>query len=93
MPQSRISLKIIEHHVSAATGLSARQAHHVTRATVKSIIETLQTGQDVPLPGLGTLVVRPTPERTGIRPATGECLRIPAGRTVLLRRETPQDGD
>lgn len=37
------------------------------------------------LRGLGTLEVRPTAPRTGVRPATGEKIELPAGRKVVFR--------
>jgi DNA-binding protein HU-beta len=42
-------------------------------------------GGEVPLPGIGKLVVKDTPARKGRNPKTGETIDVPAGRKVVLK--------
>lgn len=41
-------------------------------------------GGEVPLPGVGKLVVKPTASRKGRNPKTGETIDVPASRKVVV---------
>nr|WP_308444341.1 HU family DNA-binding protein [Laribacter hongkongensis] len=46
--------------------------------------ERLQAGEDVPLPGIGKLVVKAKDARTGRNPKTGHTIQIPAKRVAAF---------
>lgn len=81
--------KLHQTHLVAAvvtrTGLSRKQACTAVKAILDSVTQSLKEGEPVDLRGLGTLEVRPTAPRTGVRPATGEKIELPAGRKVVFR--------
>ena len=72
---------------------SAAEAHDLTKARAKAlldgirdeIVETLLAGKRVNIFGLGTFEVRPTKEKMGRNPKTGESIQIPAGRKIVFK--------
>lgn len=48
-------------------------------------VAALSAGEDVPLPGIGKLVVEDRAARVGHNPITGETISIPAKRVLRLR--------
>ena len=79
---SRIAKTELVDRVAAETGLTKKQAGDAFDALVNAVITGLQNGQSVGLPGLGTLSVRPTAARTGVKPGTSEKIQIPAGKKI-----------
>lgn len=73
--------------VAQRTGLTRAQSRRAVRTLLAAVVSALQDGQPVILPGLGRFRVAPTPARTGVRPATGEVIRIPAGKKILFRAD------
>lgn len=71
--------------VAEQSGLTKKQAGEVVDAAMDVIVEAVRQGQSVGLPGLGTLSVRETAARTGVRPGTSERIQIPAGRKVAFK--------
>lgn len=71
--------------VAERAGLSRKEADVAVEAFVGTVVETLRAGQSVGLPGLGTLSVRETQAREGVRPGTSERIQIPAGRKVAFK--------
>ena len=69
----------------AANTLTERDAGVAVDAVLEIVVEALKTGKSVGLPGLGTLGVRDTPARQGVRPGTSEKLQIPAGKKVTFK--------
>lgn len=69
-------------HLTAQTTLSRAEATSVVEAVLEVVIEALKAGKTVGLPGLGTLNVRATAARQGVRPGTAEKIQIPAGKKV-----------
>jgi nucleoid DNA-binding protein len=69
------------------------EQHDLTKAKAKAIldtlrdqmVETLLKGDRVNLFGLGTFEVKPTKEKMGRNPKTGESIKIPAGRKVTFK--------
>ncbi|MCL1892660.1 MAG: HU family DNA-binding protein [Holophagaceae bacterium] len=67
--------------------------HDLTKANAKNILDDLRDqivssildGKRVGLFGLGTFEVRPTKEKMGRNPKTGEQIKIPAGRKVVFK--------
>ncbi|MCL1907920.1 MAG: HU family DNA-binding protein [Holophagaceae bacterium] len=74
-----------------ATTLADR--HDLTKANAKAMLDNLRDhivlsildGKRVGLFGLGTFEVRPTKEKMGRNPKTGEQIKIPAGRKVVFK--------
>jgi len=67
------------------TDLSKAAAQQMLSDMLKVIVEAVQAGQTVNLPGLGTLSVKATAARTGVNPSTGAKLQIPAGKKVSFK--------
>lgn len=61
----------------------------VVRGVLDSLAEVagmeLATGGEVPLPGIGKLVLHAKKARTGRNPATGASVQIPASNTVKFK--------
>jgi len=67
------------------TDLSKAAAQQTLSDMLEVIVEAVQAGQTVNLPGLGTLSVKTTAARTGVNPSTGAKLQIPAGKKVSFK--------
>jgi len=67
------------------TELSKSAAQQMLSDMLEVIVEAVQAGQTVNLPGLGTLSVKTTAARTGVNPSTGAKLQIPAGKKVSFK--------
>lgn len=72
--------------------LSAKNSALVLDATLEIIVERLKAGDRIGLPGLGTLVVRDTQARTGVRPGTSEKIDIPAGKKLAFKMASDLKG-
>jgi len=68
--------------LAGQTTLSRAEATSVVEAVLDVVVEALKAGKTVGLPGLGTLNVRATAARQGVRPGTSEKIQIPAGKKV-----------
>ena len=71
--------------VADQANLSKKQAGEAVDAVLDSMLAALREGKSVGLPGLGTLSVRATAARTGVRPGTSEKIQIPAGKKVSFK--------
>ena len=71
--------------IAEKSGLSRKQSSEMLDATLDIIVEALKGGKSVGLPGLGTLSVKETAARTGVRPGTTEKIEIPAGKKVAFK--------
>ena len=70
--------------MSSAT-LTKKDSAVIFDATLAVIIEALRAGKSVGLPGLGTLSVKATAARTGVKPGTAEKIQIAAGKKVAFK--------
>ncbi|MFC4454105.1 HU family DNA-binding protein [Deinococcus sonorensis] len=66
-------------------GLSKKDAVGALGARLDIMGEALKSGQTIGLPGVGTLSVRETAARQGVRPGTSEKIQIPAGKKVAFK--------
>ncbi|WP_229776227.1 HU family DNA-binding protein [Deinococcus ruber] len=80
-------VQLIEQ-VAQRTSLSKQDASRAVDAALSAIAEALKGGKTVGLPGLGTLDVRATAARNGVRPGTAEKIQIPAGKKVGFKVAT-----
>ncbi len=71
--------------VADKTGLTKKQSEEAVSAMLGVVVDAIRTGQSVGLPGLGTLSVKATAARTGVRPGTSERIQIPAGKKVAFK--------
>jgi DNA-binding protein HU-beta len=71
--------------VADRTSLNKKQAGDAVATMLDAIVGALKSGQSVGLPGLGTLSVAQTAERTGVRPGTSQKITIPAGKKVRFK--------
>jgi len=73
--------------------LSNKELSHITKkdadrmitATFETIKKTVKKGEDVSLVGFGTWVRAKRAARTGVNPATGEKIKIPAKKVPKFR--------
>lgn len=68
--------------VAEQTSLTRKQSDDAVTAVLDSVVGALREGKSITLNGLGTLSVRATAARTGVRPGTTEKIQIPAGKKV-----------
>ncbi|MBB5233909.1 DNA-binding protein HU-beta [Deinococcus budaensis] len=71
--------------VADKTGLTKKQSEEAVSAMLDVVVDAIRGGQSVGLPGLGTLSVKATAARTGVRPGTSEKIQIPAGKKVAFK--------
>ena len=71
--------------VADKTGLTKKQSEEAISSMLECVVSALQGGKSVGLPGLGTLSVKETAARTGVRPGTSEKIQIPAGKKVAFK--------
>ncbi len=84
-PNSKIAKTQIVDLVADKTSLNKKQAGEAVATVLDTIIGALRGGQTVGLPGLGTLSIAPTAERTGVRPGTSQRITIPAGKKIRFK--------
>ena len=82
---SKIAKTQLVDQVAEKSGLTKNQAGEAIGAVMQTLITTLQQGQSVGLPGLGTFSVKATAARTGVRPGTSDRIQIPAGKKVAFK--------
>jgi DNA-binding protein HU-beta len=71
--------------IAEKTGKTKTEVSEMLNALVSTVTETLRTGEEVSIAGLGKFVVTNTAERKGRNPQTGEPITIPAGRSPKFR--------
>ncbi len=69
----------------AAEMNTAAAAGRVAAALIAAIKEEITAAGRFSLPDFGTFVVRETPRRTALNPATGEKVQVKAGATVRFK--------
>ncbi|RTR26137.1 HU family DNA-binding protein [Deinococcus radiophilus] len=79
--------------VAEQTGLTKKQADEAVSTMLDTIVDALRGGSSVGLPGLGTLSVKETAARTGVKPGTTERIQIPAGKKVAFKVATTLKGN
>ncbi|WP_221090150.1 HU family DNA-binding protein [Deinococcus aquaedulcis] len=78
--------------VAERTSLNKKQAGDAVATMLDCVVSALRSGQSVGLPGLGTLSIAQTAERSGVRPGTSERITIPAGKKVRFKVATTLKG-
>ncbi|QED23684.1 HU family DNA-binding protein [Candidatus Deianiraea vastatrix] len=70
---------------ASATGMSKVQSKIVVDTIVSTIIEALERGDSVAIQNFGSFNVKQRNARTGVNPATGQKIKIPARKTVTFK--------
>ncbi len=70
--------------IAEETRLEKSQVRKALQAFSAIVAATIETGDNVPLPGLGQFKVRETDARQTRHPATGEMVEIPATRKLTF---------
>ncbi len=91
-PEKMNKSQLVEK-VAEQTGLNKKQADEAVSTMLDTVVAALQAGQSVVLPGLGTLSVKETAARTGVRPGTTDRIQIPAGKKVAFKVSTTLKGN
>ncbi|MEF2278468.1 HU family DNA-binding protein [Deinococcus sp. YIM 134068] len=78
--------------VADRAGLTKKQSEAVVNAAMEAMVDAIKGGKSVGLPGLGTLSVKATAARTGVKPGTSEKIQIPAGKKVSFKVATTLKG-
>jgi DNA-binding protein HU-beta len=68
--------------VSTRAGKSAKETTDLINATLDTIRECLEAGEDVRLVGFGAFSVRTTAARTGVNPQTRAKIQVPERQRV-----------
>ncbi|HEX9414231.1 MAG TPA: HU family DNA-binding protein [Ktedonobacterales bacterium] len=68
--------------VATKAGKSAKETTDLVNATLESVRESLEAGDDVRLVGFGAFSVRSTAARVGVNPQTREKIQVPARQRV-----------
>ena len=76
--------KLVEQ-MAKASKLPKAACKKAVESFVKSITHTLKGGKSVVLTGFGTFVVAKRKSRTGINPATGKKMQIPAKKVAKFK--------
>jgi DNA-binding protein HU-beta len=71
--------------VAEATEMPKASASRAVEAMVQTIIDALQTGEEVRLTGLGIFDVVTREARPGRNPQTGQTIDIPASKALRFR--------
>lgn len=71
--------------VATVAEISKAAANKAVDAVVAGITQTLDKGDTITVPGLGTFYVGNRKERTGRNPRTGEAIAIPAAKVPRFR--------
>ncbi|MFC5847232.1 HU family DNA-binding protein [Deinococcus petrolearius] len=71
--------------VADKTGLTKKQSEEAVSAMLDVVVDAIKSGKSVGLPGLGTMSVKETAARTGVKPGTSEKIQIPAGKKVAFK--------
>lgn len=82
---SKIGKTELTDLIATNASLSKKDAGAALNAALDAVAEALKSGQTVGLPGVGTLTVKATAARQGVRPGTSEKIQIPAGKKVSFK--------
>ena len=76
--------KLIEH-MSKMTKLPKADCKRALESFIKSVGQSLKSGKSVVLTGFGTFAVMKRKSRTGVNPATGKKMQIPARKVAKFK--------
>ena len=71
--------------VAESQDVTLKDCETVINALIEEISKQLESGENVVISNFGTFEVRERKARSGINPATGETMDIPAQRSVAFK--------
>ena len=71
--------------VSASTGMPQEAAHRAVNATIEIIIDAIEDGDSVNLPGFGTFSTKLRGQKKGRNPQTGVEIDIPEATVPVFK--------
>lgn len=74
--------------IAAGAGISKADAKKALDATTATIADAIKKGDKISLVGFGTFSTSTRAERTGVNPATGAKITIPAKTVVKFKPST-----
>jgi DNA-binding protein HU-beta len=80
-----MSRAFIAEVIQEATGASRATSNAAAADVIEAIIRELKREGSFSLPGFGTFRVRKTVARKARNPATGEAIKVRAGKTVRFK--------
>ncbi len=75
----------IINKVHGVLGTTKADAERAVETFIGCVTDSLKSGEEVSVAGLGIFVAKARPARTGRNPRTGETIRIAATRTPKFR--------
>lgn len=78
-------VNLVNQKVSTSYGSNVQRVDATLDALAEVVTTALKTGGEVPIPGLGKLVVKQRKARTGRNPKTGERIEITAKSAAIFR--------
>jgi DNA-binding protein HU-beta len=84
----KVGKTLIVDMITTKTTVSKKDSATVFDAALEIIADALRQGKTVGLPGIGTLTVKATAARQGVKPGTAEKIQIPAGKKVSYKVAT-----
>lgn len=77
-------MELIEK-VAQEAKVKKAQAKRAVESVIKNVIDSLKSGSNITLSGLGTFRVKDRKARTARNPKTGETIQVPAGKRVSFK--------
>ena len=77
-----LTKKDIIEAIAEKYGMTKKDAKAMLEAVMDTLVETLEAGNSVALPGFGKLKIVERAARTAHSPATGEVIEVPAKKVV-----------
>ncbi len=71
--------------IAEQAGVSKKQADRCLKAFIEALVDALQKGEKVAIPGFGIFQVKERAARKGRNPKTGEEIIIPARKVVHFK--------
>ena len=75
----------IVEKVHAVLGTTKADADRAVETVIDCIVDSLKSGKEVSIAGLGIFSAKMRPARTGRNPRTGESIQVPAMRVPKFR--------
>lgn len=83
--QATVTIKHLAAALAQQHEMAKKQSQEILNDAVDLVTKHLKKGNRIRIAGLGILQVRKRPARMGRNPATGEPIKIAAGKKVAFR--------
>jgi integration host factor subunit alpha len=85
MPKSTLTKARIIEVITETNDYTHKQAHETVEILLELIKKSLQSGEDVQIPGFGKFCMKKKRERRGRDPATGDDMMLASRRVVTFK--------